>query len=345
MLESTKAQPDSQDQALESASMPGWKKKVAVFLVGQTITTFGSFLVQYAIMWHLTLTTKSGLVLALAAVFGFLPQAIVSIFAGVWADRVNRKTMILVSDTAIALATLGLALFMLSGVEDLWLIFLVMAVRSVGAGVQMPAISALIPQIVPTDKLMNINGINSSIQSALGLLAPVAAAGVYSTMSLEAILFIDVVTAIIGVSLLATIAVPSLARVASTEKPAYFADLKEGINYIFSNHLVRWVMAIFALVFLLIVAPSNLSPLMVVRNFGTEVWKLTVLEIAFGVGMVVGGALMAVFAAKIDRLGTIIGTSMVFGVLAVGLGFTTNLIVFYILFLLPISKAKRKKTN
>ena len=87
MLESTKAQPDSQDQALESASMPGWKKKVAVFLVGQTITTFGSFLVQYAIMWHLTLTTKSGLVLALAAVFGFLPQAIVTILAGVWADR------------------------------------------------------------------------------------------------------------------------------------------------------------------------------------------------------------------------------------------------------------------
>jgi DHA3 family macrolide efflux protein-like MFS transporter len=80
-------------------------------------------------MWHLTLTTKSGLVLALAAIFGFLPQAIVSIFAGVWADRVNRRAMIIVSDSVIALATLGLALLMLSGVDDLWLIFLVMAVR------------------------------------------------------------------------------------------------------------------------------------------------------------------------------------------------------------------------
>ena len=105
----------------------GWKKKVSLFLVGQTVTAFGSFMVQYAIMWHLTLTTKSGIVLALAAVFGFLPQAIVSVFAGVWADRVNRKTMIIISDSAIALATLGLALLMLSGVSDLWLIFLVMA--------------------------------------------------------------------------------------------------------------------------------------------------------------------------------------------------------------------------
>ena len=90
------SQVDSKPEPQTSQDMPGWKRRVTVFLVGQTITTFGSFLVQYEIMWHLTLTTKSGLVLALAAVFGFLPQAIVSIFAGVWADRVNRKMMIIV---------------------------------------------------------------------------------------------------------------------------------------------------------------------------------------------------------------------------------------------------------
>jgi DHA3 family macrolide efflux protein-like MFS transporter len=318
----------------QSQSMSGWKKKVTVFLVGQTITTFGSLLVQYALFWHLTLTTKSGVVLALAAVFGFLPQAVVSIFAGVWADRVNRKVMIIVSDSTIALATLGLAFLMLSGVDDLWLIFLVMAVRSVGAGIQMPAISALIPQIVPSDKLMRVNGINSSVQSSLLILGPVAAAGIYSTMSLAAILFIDFVTAVIGLSLLATIAVPTLSRVASDEKPSYFTDLREGLEYIFSNDLVRWVMVIYSIVFLLIVAPSNLSPLMLVRNFGSDVWLLTILELAFGVGMVAGGALMAIFGAKADRLGMMVGTSILFGVLAVVMGFTTNLILFYSLFFL-----------
>lgn len=309
-----------------------WKKAVAVFLVGQTITTFGSMLVQYAIFWHLALTTKSGAVLALASIFGFLPQAIVSIFAGVWADRVNRKVMIIISDSMIALATFGLAVLMLSGVSDMWLIFLVMAVRSIGAGFQMPAISALLPQIVPTEQLMKVNGINSSVQSTLTILAPVVAAGVYSSMSLAGILFIDVVTAIIGLSLLATIHVPTLDRVTSDEKPSYFTDLKEGISYIFSHDLVRWVMAIFAIVFLLIVAPSNLSPLMLVRNFGSEVWLLTVLELAFGVGMVLGGALMAVLASKLDRLNTIVGTSIAFGVLAIVMGFTTNLVLFYSLF-------------
>jgi len=318
----------------ESESMPGWKKKVAVFLVGQTITTFGSLLVQYALLWHLTLTTKSGMVLALAAVFGFLPQAIVSIFAGVWADRVNRKVMIIVSDSTIALATLVLAFFMLSGVDDLWLVFLVMAVRSVGAGIQMPAISALIPQIVPSDKLMRVNGINSSVQSSLLIVGPVAAAGIYSTVSLAAILFVDVVTAVIGLSLLATIAVPTLSRAASNDKPSYFTDLKEGLNYIFSHDLVRWVMVIYSIVFLLVVAPSNLSPLMLVRTFGSDVWLLTILELSFGIGMVAGGALMAIFASKVDRLGTMVGTSILFGVLAVVMGFTTNLILFYSLFFL-----------
>ena len=318
----------------ESESMPGWKKKVAVFLVGQTITTFGSLLVQYALLWHLTLTTKSGVVLALAAVFGFLPQAVVSIFAGVWADRVNRKVMIILSDSTIALATLVLAFFMLSGVDDLWLIFLVMAVRSVGAGIQMPAISALIPQIVPTDKLMRVNGINSSVQSSLLIFGPVAAAGIYSTLSLAAILFVDVVTAVIGLSLLATIAVPTLSRAASDDKPSYFTDLREGLKYIFSHDLVRWVMVIYSIVFLLVVAPSNLSPLMLVRTFGSDVWLLTILELSFGIGMVAGGALMAIFGSKADRLGMMVGTSILFGVLAVVMGFTTNLILFYSLFFL-----------
>ena len=324
--------PEAATEPLASESMPGWARRVGLFLTAQTISVFGSFLVQYAIMWHLTLTTKSGVVLALAAIFGFLPQAIVSIFAGVWADRVNRKIMIIAADASIAVATLGLALLMLSGVKDLWLIFVVMAVRSVGAGVQMPAVSAVIPQIVPADKLMRINGINSSIQSVTGLLAPVAAAAVYANMSIVPIFFIDVVTAIIGISIFSFIRVPSLDRVNSDEKPSYFADLKDGMNYIFTHDLVRWVMGIFAVVFLLAVAPSNLSPLFIARNFGTEVWKLTVAEILFSIGMALGGIALATLASKVNKISLIIATSISFGFLSMAMGLSPNLIVFYALF-------------
>src|SRR6188768_3468376 len=109
---------------------PGWRRNITLFLAGQTVSLFGSSLVQYAVLWYLTLTTKDGSILALSIVFGFLPQAILSIFGGVWADRHNRKFLIMGSDAAIAAATLVLALLMLNGSESLWLIFAVLAVRS-----------------------------------------------------------------------------------------------------------------------------------------------------------------------------------------------------------------------
>ena len=223
----------------------------AIFVLGAS---------AFPIALAVTVLDAGGTATSLGLILGarVLSGVVFAPFAGVWADRVNRKTMIIAADAAISVSTLGLAFLMLSGVDDLWLIFLVMAVRSFGAGVQSPAISALMPQIVPTEKLMRVNGINSSVQSSLTLLAPIAAAAVYANFSLVGILFIDVVTAIIGVTLLATVAVPTLARAANLEKPSYFADLKEGINYTFTHDLVRWVIAIFGIVFVLIVAPSNL---------------------------------------------------------------------------------------
>ena len=76
---------------------PHWLRKVILFLGGQTVSLLGSMLVQYAVFWYLTIEYRSGVVMMLAALFGFLPQAVVSIFGGVWADRHNRKYLIMVA--------------------------------------------------------------------------------------------------------------------------------------------------------------------------------------------------------------------------------------------------------
>jgi DHA3 family macrolide efflux protein-like MFS transporter len=319
---------DSTNADSTSPARPHWKRDIVIFLTSQTISLFGSMLVQYAVMWHLTLTTKSGGVLALAALFGFLPQAIVSIFGGVWADRVNRKLLIIGADAAIATATLVLALLMLSGVESLWLILLALAVRSTGAGIQMPAVSALVPQITPTEHLMRVNGILGSVQSAMALLAPAAAGLIYASYSIVSIFFIDVVTAVIGIGLFATLAIPTLVR---TEQTGYFTDLVEGVRYIAHHAFVRWLMLLFGIIFLLTVAPSYLTPLMVARSFGDEVWKLTVLELCFSVGMVIGGVVIAVWGGSRNRVALIVGSSPIFGVLSIAMGLSTNLIVFFAL--------------
>lgn len=71
------------------------------------------------------------------------------------------------------------------GYQELWLLFVVSGIRSFGAGVQTPAVNSLIPQLVPEDKLMKVNGINGSIQSLTFIIAPAISGGLLVAFSLE----------------------------------------------------------------------------------------------------------------------------------------------------------------
>lgn len=305
-----------------------WQRNVALFLAGQTVSLFGSMVVQYVVMWYVTLETRSGLAVALYAVAAFAPQGLVSIFAGVLADRMNRKKLVIVADSGIALVTLILAITMMNGFENLWIILVAVAVRSVGAGVQTPTVQAIIPQITPVDQLMRVNGIFQSVSSAMALLAPAVAAAIYAGFGLVPVFFLDVVTAVIGVVLLARVAVPTLHRAAET-LTSYRQDLVEGLHYIWTHRIVRWLLVVFAIIFLLTVAPSFVTPLLIVRTFGPEEWMLAVLEIAFSVGMVLGGALVATWLAKRSRIGLILVSTYSFAVITVAMGLSDNLWIFY----------------
>lgn len=309
---------------------PGWVRNVTLFLTGQTVSLFGSMLVQYAVMWYITLETRSATLLALSAVFGFLPQAIVSIFGGVWADRHNRKFLIIAADAGIALATLALALAMLGGATNIWLIFAAMAVRSTGAGVQTPAVSALIPQIVPAHQLLRINGLNQSIQAAMMIVSPAVAAVLYANFPLQRIFFVDVATAVVGIGLLALIPVAGIARADDgAARPSYLADLVEGMRYARDQVQVRWLVGLCGIIMVLAGAPSFLTPLLLADSFGPEVWKLTVLELAFSIGMLLAGATIGFWGPKFLRAHLVVAASVAFGVVTIGLGVAPVLWVYY----------------
>ena len=172
--------------------LKNWKKNIIRFLTAQTISLLGSSIVQYSIIWYITISTSSGSMLTIATVCGFLPQVIISLFAGVWIDRYDRKKMIILSDLMIAIMTLILAVSFLSGYKNLWLLFIVLIVRSFGTGIQTPAVNAIIPQIVPNEQLMRINGINSTLYSLMMFVSPAVSGAVLSILSLEATLFIDI---------------------------------------------------------------------------------------------------------------------------------------------------------
>lgn len=88
----------------------GWLANISLLIGGQFVSLFGSSLVQYAIWWDLALRSNSGITIMWATIFGMLPQALISIFGGAWADRLPRRLLIVLPDAMIALVTLALAI-------------------------------------------------------------------------------------------------------------------------------------------------------------------------------------------------------------------------------------------
>jgi DHA3 family macrolide efflux protein-like MFS transporter len=293
-----------------------WKKNTVLFLGSQTMSLFGSSLVQYAIMWYITLETKSGVMMTISIICGFLPVFFLSPFAGVWADRYNRKMIIVLSDSMIAFTTLILAILFLIGYDMIWLLFVASGIRAIGTAVQMPAVGAFLPQIVPEEKLTRVNGINASVQAMVMLVSPMLSGALLTFASIEIIFFVDVVTAAIAAMiLLFFLHVPAHNKAKEKQTTGYFADMKEGIGYIRQHRFIMRYFLFCAGFFLFIAPVSFLTPLQVVRSFGDEVWRLTAIEIAFSIGMMGGGAIMAAWGGFRNRI-----HSMAFACMGVGIG-------------------------
>ncbi|TMV48362.1 MFS transporter [Paenibacillus mesophilus] len=298
-----------------------WKKNATLFLASQTVSLFGSALVQYAIMWYITLNTQSGVMMTISIICGFLPTFFLSPFAGVWADRYDRKKLIMLSDSLIAVSTLALAILYLIGYDVLWLLFLMSAIRALGTGIHTPAVSAFIPQLVPEDKLTKVNAAYSSIQSVVMLLSPMASGALLTVASIESIFFIDVITAAIAVSILYIfLRVPVHAKAMNNQEISYLDDMRKGFAYIKNHDYVR-TFFLFMTVFMFLAAPvAFLTPLQVTRTFGNDVWRLTAIEITFSIGMMAGGLLMASWGGFKNKVRTMVLSGVLMGVCTVALG-------------------------
>jgi DHA3 family macrolide efflux protein-like MFS transporter len=306
-----------------------WQSRTLTFLISQCITLFGSTLVQMAIVWYVTFQTSSGAWVAAFTICSYLPQFLISFIAGVWADRYSRKKLIILADSAIALVTLVMVLAMPHiGVEPALLgsLLLMSAIRSFGAGIQTPAVNAAIPQLVPEDQLMRYNGINATMQSVVQFAAPAAAGALLTLGSLRSALMIDVITAIMGIGLLAAVLLPK--QETKGEGSSLFADMQIGIQYAFADKLIGRLLAVYGLYIFLCVPGGFLAQLLVSRVFGDTYWYLTAVELTGFFGMMAGGLLMSTWGGLKNRVKTLFAGLLGFGLLTIGLGLAKNFIFY-----------------
>jgi len=318
--------------------LKNWKKNISFFIAGQMISFVGSLLVQYAIFWYINLETQSGTILTISIIASFLPLLIFSPFAGVLADKMNRKLLIVIADLSIAIVTLLTAILFSFGSIEIWMLIVVTFIRGIGQAIHGPAIGAAIPLMVPKEKLMRVQGIQSGIQSAFNVLAPIIAAILISYINIGSLFYIDFITAILGVStLMLFVIIPKHVNEGKPNKTSGFQDFVAGLQYV-KTHSFLIPFFIYLFIVLVLVSPvAFLSPLQVVRSFegfGTQVFRLTMVEVSFSLGMTLGAILVAWWGGFSNRIVTagLAISIMGFGVFM--LGVTTNFYLYFGMMLL-----------
>src|SRR5512138_443967 len=213
-----------------------WAGRFFTVWAGQALSLFGSALVQFALIWWLTQKSGSATILALATLVGMLPQIVIGPFAGALVDRWNRRTIMIIADSTIAAFSLLLAYLFATGVVQIWHIYAIMAVRSIGGAFHFPAMSASTPLMVPKEQLTRINGLNQALQGVNSLFAPPLGALLLNVLPTHGILLIDVGTALLAILPLLFSSIPQTRRHDDLKqqevKPRLLMDIRDAIAYI-----------------------------------------------------------------------------------------------------------------
>lgn len=281
-----------------------WKRPFFTIWIGQAFSLLGSQLVQFALIWYLTQETGSATVLATATLAGLLPQIVLSPFSGSFVDRGNRKRIMMFADGSIALATLLLAALFYFGLVQIWHIYVLIFLRSLGGSFHQPAFMASTSLMVPKEHLARVQGINQTMAAALGIFAAPLGAILLSVLPMQGILAIDTITAAIAISTLFFISVPQPERKAEDAKSTYWQDFRAGFRYVFAWPGMLILITMSALINFLFSPAISLTPLLVKNYFGGGPLELSYIEMALAGGAVVGGLVLGAWGGFKKRIVT-----------------------------------------
>lgn len=291
-----------------------WKKKYFTMLAGQSISLITSGILQMSIIFYLTAKTNSAMVLSIATLMGFLPQAVIGPFAGTFVDRHSRKGVMIGADLMIAATGGFLAVVSVFMELPIWLIMLVLFVRSIGNAFHSPASSAVTPLMVPQDQLTKCAGYNQTMQAAVSLISPAAAAFLYSVWSLSTIILLDIIGAVLACSVVAVLSIPNPPICTGESQNSFFRDMKEGYFELKKNKglfALLWIGTAYMFFFMPI---SAFYPLMSMGYFRGTPTHASIAEIAFAGGMLAGGILLSVWGGFKNRIFSIGLSVLVMGV-------------------------------
>ncbi|WP_313016647.1 macrolide efflux MFS transporter Mef(A) [Acetoanaerobium noterae] len=290
-----------------------WKLKFYTIWAGQAASLITSAILQMAIIFYLTEKTGSAMVLSMASLVGFLPYAIFGPGIGVLVDRHDRKKIMIGADLIIAAAGAVLAIAALYMELPVWMVMVVLFIRSIGTAFHTPALNAVTPLLVPEEQLTKCAGYSQSLQAISYIVSPAVAALLYSVWDLNAIIAIDVLGAVIASITVAIVRIPKLGDQVQSLEPNFIREMKEGIVVLRQNKGL-FALLLLGTLYTFVYMPINaLFPLISMEYFNGTPVHISITEISFASGMLAGGLLLGRLVSFEKRVLLITGSFFIMG--------------------------------
>jgi MFS family permease len=232
---------------------PAFKSRsFTLYWIGHLISIAGSQMQLWALYWHLRTLSDQPMVISGIGLARFLPVILLSLVAGVAADRFDRRKMAILTQVALGLVALILGLATSLGAISIWMLFGLVAVQSVAVTFDVPARQALVPSLVPRENLANAYSLNSIASKVGGILGPAICGVVIAYLGLQwaywinAISYLAVIVALIAMGDIRTViekqAFELRGSPGSIIGRGTLRDIREGIEFIKDSPIIFSVM-------------------------------------------------------------------------------------------------------
>jgi len=278
-------------------------KKAFYFLwSGQSLSLLGSGLTRFALMIWAYQNNGSITSMVLLGFFSFISFMLVSPFAGVVTDRLNRKWVMFFADLGSGLVTVCLLVLFSRGGMQLWHLYLAEALSGALEAFQSPAFFSSVSQLVPKEEFTRSNALIGLSKSAVQVIAPALSSAILTYGGINLVMVIDLATLLPGLIALLLIQLnkPGQSEEGVLAKGNFWHEFRFGFHYIFSHPGLRVILLNFMGINLFagFTYMSILSPMILVRTGGDKI-ALGTIQTIMGLGGILGGLVLV--ASKTPR--------------------------------------------
>jgi MFS family permease len=280
---------------------------------GALVANIGTWMQRVAQDWLVltVLTDESGVAVGTVTALQFAPVLLLSVWAGVLADRLNRRLLLIVTQLAQAVLALGLGALVLLGHVELWHVYVFAVLLGVVAAVDGPVRQTFVAELVPADKLSNAVGLNSTSFNAARLIGPGLAGLAIAWIGIGWVFVFNGVSFVATIVALLRMRTSELHRMPSAKRNEK-GQIRAGMRYVRNRSDIVVIMVVVGVVSTFGLNFQLTSALMARTEFGKGAGEYGILGSILAIGSLTGALLAA--RRERPRVRLVIGAAFAFGV-------------------------------